>query len=33
MFKDAVDQVIYVGKVRSLRNRDKNRKTQGDFSR
>jgi len=24
MFKDAVDQVIYVGKVRSLRNRDKN---------
>ena len=33
MFKDAVDQVIYVGKVRSLRNRDKNRKTPGDFSR
>jgi excinuclease UvrABC nuclease subunit len=24
MFKDAVDQVIYVGKVRSRRNRDKN---------
>jgi hypothetical protein len=33
MFKDAVDQVIYVGKVRSLRNRDKNRKTAGDSSR
>ena len=33
MFKDAVDQVIYVGKVRSLRNRDKNRKTPDDFSR
>jgi excinuclease UvrABC nuclease subunit len=33
MFKDAVGQVIYVGKVRSLRNRDKNRKTPGDFSR
>jgi hypothetical protein len=32
-FKDAVDQVIYVGKVRSLRNRDNNRKTPGDFSR
>jgi excinuclease UvrABC nuclease subunit len=24
MFKGGVDQVIYVGKVRSLRNRDKN---------
>ncbi len=33
MFKDAVGLVIYVGKVRSLRNRDKNRKTPGDFSR
>jgi excinuclease UvrABC nuclease subunit len=32
MFKDAVGQVIYVGRVRSLRNRDKNRKTPGDFS-
>jgi excinuclease UvrABC nuclease subunit len=31
MFEDAVGQVIYVGKVRPLRNRDKNRKTPGDF--
>ena len=33
MFTDSVDQVLNVGNVRSLRNRDKNRKTQCDFSR